>query len=121
MLLRGYSLRRQIFYFSSGKAMNYTNSWMTLETSLIKVSKIHLKILENFQILNLFLGMHHAASKMIHEEANRRSEKWNGILIFVLMKIMPFLASIPTFIVSFFNYFTTELDGEAFQFVLPLW
>lgn len=69
-----------------------------------------------------FSGMHNAKLKVFYEEVNRCSEKWNGILIFVLMNVMPFVTSIPTFIVSFFNYyFTTELDGEAFQFVLPMW
>lgn len=38
------------------------------------------------------------------------------------MKVMPFITSIPTFIISFFNYyFTTKFDEEAFQPVLPMW
>lgn len=75
----------------------------------------------NFQAANHFAGMHQATSKMIYEESNRLSEKFSGILIFVSTKLMIFLGLLPAFIISFFNYFTTELGGEAFQFVLPLW
>lgn len=94
---------------------------MALKTSLIDVSKIHYHF-DKYSNYDFLLGMHDTALKMFYEEANQRLEKLNGILIFVLTKVMLFIASIPTFIVSFFNYyFTTELDGEAFQFVLPLW
>lgn len=66
-------------------------------------------------------GMHYAISKTVYEETNRRSEKLSGILILVSTKVMMFFGLLPPFIISFFNYFTTEMDGEAFQFVLPLW
>lgn len=89
--------------------------------SSIKVSKIqhNSNTLSNSEII--LLGMHHATSKALFEGTNRRSEKLSGILIFALMKIFPFMISMPTFIISFFNYYTTELDEEAFQFALPLW
>lgn len=65
--------------------------------------------------------MHHATSKVIFEKTNRLSEKLTEIIMLISTKVMPFVSLLPTFILSFFNYFTKKPDEDTFQFVLPLW
>lgn len=67
------------------------------------------------------LGLEYPISKAIYEETNRQVEKWNEIINFIMAKMTPIVLVWPSFILSFFRYFTTDLGNGAFELMLPIW
>lgn len=68
-------------------------------------------------------GLIFPTSKAIHEETNRKVEKWCEIMNFVLAKFTPNVALFLMLVIGYFGYFATNLGSNAFELllVLPMW
>lgn len=66
-------------------------------------------------------GFENSSSKAIYEEVNQKVEKWTKILYFVLMNVSLPGIMMPNFVISYFLYFSTDLEVEAFRFPFPIW
>lgn len=61
-------------------------------------------------------------SKKIFTEANENIEKYTKLICFVSIQISHPGLILPNFIISYYNYFTTDLEGgEAFTLAFPEW
>lgn len=67
------------------------------------------------------LGLKHAISKTIYEDASRQVENLSGILYVVFVKVFPQVVIWPLFVLSLIKYFATDLGGDAFELPILLW
>lgn len=68
-----------------------------------------------------FLGLSNPISKLIYEKVNKKVEKHTGILHFALLKVTVLATMMPSFILSYLVYFTTNSGSDAFQLAFPMW
>lgn len=54
-------------------------------------------------------------------ETAEQVEKWNKILAFISIKMMPLAGVLSRAIPSFFLFYFTDLGNEAFQLPAPMW
>lgn len=67
-----------------------------------------------------FTGQH-PKSKQIFADANEKIENFTKFIFFVSIKMTFPGVMLPTFVISYLNYFTTDLGGEAFTLAFPIW
>lgn len=60
-------------------------------------------------------------SRVIYENSNQLVEKWFNIFIRLVMFVTLPGLMFPTFIVSYFKYFTSDLGNDAFEMPYPIW
>lgn len=66
--------------------------------------------------------MEYSASKaIIIGKANQQVERWSEIIFFVAVKVAPLCGTLSRLAGSFYFYFTTDLDREAFELPVPMW
>lgn len=79
-------------------------------------------IVSSFSIFSpIFLGLENPFSKSLYIEMNERIEKISKILYFTIIKVTLPALMIPNLVVSFFLYFSTDLENEAFILPFPIW
>lgn len=69
----------------------------------------------------LFPGLECAASEVLYDEINSKGEKWSKTIITVIMAVVPQGLLFPKFLLSYYFYYTTEMDSDAFQMPFPSW
>lgn len=67
------------------------------------------------------LGLTNPVSRMIYENGNHLVEKWFNIFIRLVMFVTLPGLMFPTFVVSYYKYFTTDLGNDAFEMPYPIW
>lgn len=70
--------------------------------------------------IKLFLGLKCSTSKVLYYETNEQIENFCEIIYFVFVRISPQFLTFPFYIVSYYNYFTTDLGEKAFQLLIPM-
>lgn len=68
-----------------------------------------------YSMIWILTGLVFPISKSIFYKTDENLQKWFGILDFVALKVMSLCLTLPMLIVSFYNYFTTDLTYDAFQ------
>lgn len=58
---------------------------------------------------------------VIYQKCNKQVEKWSASLQFALLKVTINCIMWPKMIMSYFNYFTTDLGAEAFELPTYEW
>lgn len=66
-------------------------------------------------------GLLNPTPKIKYDEINHKIEKWCKIIDLVTIKISPPTVFLPKLIIGFFNYFTTDLQNDAFKLPNPMW
>lgn len=74
--------------------------------------------LEKFEILGLIYA---PSTKALYEDMNQLVEKISSILYLAFVIVMPQCTIWPKFLLSFAKYFTTNLNGDAFELPIPVW
>lgn len=66
-------------------------------------------------------GLDNPSTHTLFEETNLKVEKFTKTFFFIHMKIMfPFFMAL-RLAISFFMYFTTDAENDAFNLLLPFW
>ena len=65
--------------------------------------------------------MENPSCKDIYEKANEKIEKLTEFIYFAGVKVSPASTVIPYSIVSYYFYFTSDLEKEAFVLPFPMW
>ena len=73
-----------------------------------------------FIVLMQKIGKDNVESKLVYENLHGKIEKWSQILYLALVKVTPVIF-IPNIILSFYLYFTTDLESDAFSLPFPMW
>lgn len=76
---------------------------------------------KNVDINLFFLGSTDSKSSSFYKETDEKIEFWSNILFKALVKLTVPVILMPNFIISFFNYFTTDLNDMAFSLPFPIW
>lgn len=58
---------------------------------------------------------------MLYTKTSKKVQKAVKITTFILPQMTPILMFVPTFMVSFVGYFTTDLGADALKLPLPKW
>lgn len=66
-------------------------------------------------------GLENPTLKVMYENMNEKIEKRGEMVHFALMDITLHGIMIPNLIMSYFNYFTTDMDRDAFRLAFPIW
>lgn len=106
--------KSQLFAFVNEMQELCDKSKQSLEKKLL-----YWTLLNAFSII--FLGLRISGSKSLYEELNRKIEKWSAIIYFVSVIIFPINLIGSMIILSFYTYFTTDLDSDAFALPVPMW
>lgn len=61
------------------------------------------------------------ATKIFYIKANNDADEWGKLANLINARYMPFVIMLPKFILSYFNYFTTDLGNDAFELTFPSW
>lgn len=88
-----------------------------LEILIEKSKCVNLSRKPAFLLRHCFIGQK-SISK--YDKSKHQIEMWSKRLYICLSIFIPCL-SFGMFAMSFFNYFTTDLDSDAFQLPLPMW
>lgn len=78
----------------------------------MKIESIH-----RFNIL----GLDDPISKTIYKQSHQLVEKWSQFVISVMVRFTIPIFMWPTFIISYFKYYMTDLQADAFQMPYPFW
>lgn len=89
--------------------------WLTSDKQLLS-HDMHKKLL-----VILIPGLENAASSEIYVKTVLVTEKLNHIINLGIMFVSFPLTMLPKFVLSFLNYLTTDLDGDAFELPFPYW
>lgn len=89
--------------------------------SLKKVSKIQSIQSENDIVQLNLSGLSSPLLEKVFLESNQQADKMCGIIHFGLSKLSVHIPVWIQFIVTFYTYFSTDLQSEAFQLSLPMW
>lgn len=71
-------------------------------------------------IYQFYLGFENQTKTSIYVDFNEEMEKWTTKL-YIAFKVTVAILFIPKFLISYFLYFTTDLNGDAFNFPFLLW
>lgn len=71
--------------------------------------------------LVLFLDFQDPTMTPIYVDTNQKIEKYSKIICFVMGKAAAICFVVPKLIVSFVNYFTTDLGSDAFELPYFMW
>ena len=74
----------------------------------------------NIGVLNS-TGMENPLCEVIYEKANEKIEKLTEFIYFAGVKVSPASTVIPYSIVSYYFYFTSDLEKDAFSLPFPMW
>lgn len=66
-------------------------------------------------------GQTNPTSKRIYDETNEKIEKFTKTIYFVYIRLTIPGVVLPTAIISYFNYFTTDMGNDAFRLPFPDW
>ena len=86
---------------------------------MILFEKKLLKMILKFVCENT--GMEMPDSKPKYEKLNENIEKWTGIYFLLAVQVTTPALLMPNFIKSFYLYFATDLESEAFSLPFPIW
>lgn len=67
------------------------------------------------------LGIDYPVSKSLFEKTYQLTEKINGIIFFVTMKISLHGIMLPVFFSSFIVYLKSDFDNDSFVLPVPMW
>lgn len=65
--------------------------------------------------------MENPSSRVIFQKSVQNVEKWSDCLNFALLNVTALLTMWPTFIYSYFIYFSTDMQEEAFILPFYIW
>lgn len=96
-------------------------NWKTLLSNVSR--KIYLQKIVKICICVklIFTGSTNPISKQIYENTNDFVEKWSKIIHFAHEKVTFPFVTFPYVILSYFLYFNTDLDGNAFSLPFKFW
>lgn len=69
----------------------------------------------------MHVGLEYSKLQTFYIETSQKVDKGIGILHIAFLKVTPIAAVSTALIFSFFTYFTTDLDGSAFELPVPMW
>lgn len=70
--------------------------------------------------IGIVLGLKNLSSITFYDKINPRVEKWSKIIYFVIAKVTFAVIFLPKILISLYNYFVMNLDGNADSLELPL-
>ena len=71
--------------------------------------------------MNCNLGLENPTSAAIYVNVNERVETWTKLIDFALIKFSIPGVIAPKFIISFYLYFWSDLEADAFSLPFPIW
>lgn len=60
-------------------------------------------------------------SKEIYDEIVQKLKKWNRNIDLIAAKLSPVFIVIPKCMACLAIYWTTDLNGDAFELIFPMW
>lgn len=63
----------------------------------------------------------HPKIQSLYCVCSRQTEKWIKVLHFSCVRAAPPLCTVPPLMASFYAYLVTDLGGESFGFLFPMW
>lgn len=60
-------------------------------------------------------------SKECYEKTKSRNETWIKLLVLSIIKVSHVGITTPNLVISYFNYFSTDLGSDAFILPFPMW
>lgn len=65
--------------------------------------------------------MENSACNFEFEEANQRVKNLSEMISLIAFKVIPIGSVTPSFLGSFFVYFSTDKGNDAFELPVPMW
>lgn len=82
---------------------------------------VQIKIYGNKISISQIVGLENPESKLLYEKHNQQVDKLVKTLIFAVTKVSLNLALWPMCLVSYFTYYTTDMQSDAFKMPFFLW
>lgn len=113
-----------VFTLKMGKIFTLINKFeAAIEKRRCYLLQLHL--FDKFIILKsknaIQIGVENSASRKIYEIFNAQFEKFTKIIYFMSMNVTMLGIMTPNLIYSYFVYFTTESESDAFTMPFPEW
>lgn len=92
------------------------------QSSVLRFNFVKSICLRRRKFKTIFAGMEiNPISKKYYEKVSRRIGYWVTFFDITINKLTIPGVMLPSFVMSYFNYYTTDMGGDAFNLPFPMW
>lgn len=116
------SFELAIYIWKSEKLFKFMNKFeLIIQQSKLNSFLNSTKCQNEICFFFIFAGIKNSSLEIIYVKSNEQTEKWCKLIYFALAKVTAQCAIWPTFVMSYFTYYSTKWQNEAFEMPVLMW